>query len=85
MGVPRLYLGCFCPIEFALVAALASVHKSNPFIYKNNLKHPRSTTQIQLNPFVNTHEMKLKHSQNTCETPTLNIDMHFPCHNDCQV
>ena len=27
IGVPRVLLGCFCPIEFALVAAPASVHK----------------------------------------------------------
>ena len=29
MGVSRVFLGCFCPIEFALVAALTSVYKSN--------------------------------------------------------
>ena len=40
MGVPRLFLGCFCPIEFALQAALASVNKSKPFIYKKKPKAP---------------------------------------------
>ena len=31
MGMSRVFLGCFCPIEFALVAALTSAHKRKPF------------------------------------------------------
>ena len=40
MGVPRVLLGCFCPMKFTLVAVLTYVHNSKPFLTKNILKHP---------------------------------------------
>ena len=37
-GVPRVFLGCFCPIEISWVAAMTSIHKSKPFLIKKNKK-----------------------------------------------
>ena len=36
MGVPRVFLVCFCSIDVALVAALTSAHKSKPFLMKTS-------------------------------------------------
>ena len=35
-GVPRVFLGCFCPIKFSWVAAMTSVHKNKPFLIKTS-------------------------------------------------
>ena len=35
-GVPRVFLGCFCPIEISWVAAMTSIHKSKPFLIKTS-------------------------------------------------
>ena len=34
MGVPRVFLGCFCSIEFGWVAAMTSVPKRKPLLTK---------------------------------------------------
>ena len=67
MGVPGVFLGCFCLIEFAWVAAMTSVRKSDPFLDKTILKRPRNMMRTHLNPSGNTHEMTLKHTPNSCE------------------
>ena len=36
MSVPRVFLGCFCPIELTLVADLTSVYRSKPFFDKKS-------------------------------------------------
>ena len=37
--VPRVFLGCFCQIQFALVAVLTFVYNNKLIFYKK--KHPK--------------------------------------------
>ena len=72
--VLRVFLGCFCSIDFAWVDVMTSVHKRKPFLIKTHpktpLKHKADTFESFWKHSWNDLEAPSKYLWNTIKTPT---------------